>query len=66
MPSELLQILISRPTGDRATLSDEDRDLVLADLGEQLPSRRDADSLDCLPGAGAHELGGVAGEEEPG
>lgn len=35
--AELGQVVVGRPTGDRASLSDVDRNVVLAGLGEQVP-----------------------------
>jgi hypothetical protein len=35
-PAQPAQVLIGRPTGDGAALSDEDRDLVVAELCEEL------------------------------
>ena len=40
------QVIVGRPTGDRATLSDEDRDSMLQELRQQLPYRRDTHTFE--------------------
>lgn len=39
--AEFRKVIVGRPTGDCATLSDVDGQLVLLDLGYQLPHRGD-------------------------
>ena len=64
LPAQCGQVVFGRPTGDGAALSDVDRDLMLADLGEQLAGRWQAEALELLTGVGLHELGGVPGEHD--
>src|ERR671937_2672842 len=56
--------LIRRPTGDRARLSDVDRDLVVDELSDQIARGRDADALDSLGRLLRDELRGIADEND--
>ena len=56
------QVIISRPTGNRAALSNVDRDFVLAGLGEQVAHRWDAESFKSLADVGLEQLCRVSGE----
>jgi hypothetical protein len=58
------QVGVGRPTGDGATLSDVDRDLVVAELREQLAERRDADTLDAVRRLLGEKLSRVAPEHD--
>ena len=57
-----LEILVGRPTGDGAALSDEDGHLVFDELREKLSQGRDADALEVLRRLPRRQLGRVAGE----
>src|SRR6266540_673075 len=59
-----LEVLVGRPTGDRAALSDVDRDLVVEQLLEELARGRDAHALDPFGRVARHELGRVTGEND--
>src|SRR5438874_13232321 len=58
------QVVVGRPTGDRAALSDVDRDLMLAGLGEQVPHRRYPDPFDRFADLRLDQFGGVAGQHD--
>ena len=60
------QVVVGRPPGDGTAPSDEHRDGVLAQLGEQLAGRRDADPLHRFPRAGVEQLGRIAGQQQTG
>ena len=45
-PPDLFEIVVVRPTGDGATLSDEDRHFVVAQLGEKIAEGRNTDALE--------------------
>lgn len=45
-PVNFGQVLVGRPTGDGAASSDEDRDLMFAQFGQQFARRRQPDSRD--------------------
>jgi hypothetical protein len=45
-----LEILVGRPPGDGASLSDVDRHLVLAELSKEVAHGRNADTFDALGG----------------
>jgi len=58
------QVLVGRPTGDRAALSDVDRDLVVEQLPEEVARGRDTDALNAVGGLSRDELGRVAREHD--
>ena len=65
LSAERPEILVGRPTGDRASLSDVHRHFVLPNLGEQVAHRRDADTLETFADVSLQQLGGVAGQHHP-
>ena len=54
VPVDFGQVLVGRPTGDGAALSDEDGDLMFAQLGQQLARRRHPETLQALRVVGDH------------
>jgi hypothetical protein len=58
------QVVIGRPPGDGATLSDEDRHGVLLQLGEQLARRWHTYPLHRLTGAGVDQLRRIPGQQQ--
>ena len=63
-PADLLEILVARPTGDGAALSDEDGDRMVAQLGEQVARRRDAHAFERPDRIADQQLGGVAAQDD--
>jgi hypothetical protein len=59
-----LQGLVGRPPGNRARLSDIDRDFVIPELGEEIPNRWDPDALHFLGVVPNHDLGRIAGQDD--
>lgn len=45
-PSDLFEIVVVRPTGDGAALSDKDRHFVVAQLGQKISEGRNPDALE--------------------
>lgn len=64
LASERRQVIVSRPTGDSASLSDVHRHFVLPGLGEQVAKRWHAKALDSFANVGLHQLRGVSGQYE--
>ena len=58
------QVVVSRPTGDRATLSDVDGDSVVDELCEELARWRNADAFDAVRGRAYRELDAVSGQRD--
>ena len=63
-PIDLRQMLVGRPTGDPATLSDVNGNRVVPELGHQLPHRRHADALHLIEVIPEQYLGSVANKYE--
>jgi hypothetical protein len=63
---DLREVLVGRPTGDGASLSDVDRDGVIPQLRDQLAHGRHTDALHLLEVVAEQHLGRVAGEEHSG
>lgn len=63
LATEHPEVLVSRPTGDGASLSDVDRYVVLPGFSEKVPDRRDANALEAFADIDLQELGRVTGED---
>ena len=63
-PVDLLQVVVVRPTGDGAGLSDVDRNVVLAELGKELAGWRHSDAFQPLCRVVEQELCRVAAEDD--
>jgi len=64
--AELGQVVVGRPTGGRATLSDVDRQRVLAGLGEQVPQRWHSETLDRIASLSVEQFGGISSKDQGG
>jgi hypothetical protein len=58
------KVFVSRPTGDRASLSDVHRYLVRLRLREQVAQGRDAEALEAFASIDHQQLRGVAGQHD--
>ena len=64
LTAEAIQVVIGRPTGHRASLSDVDGDLVLPRLGEQVADRWHTKALQSLPDVRLGQLRCVSSKHE--
>jgi hypothetical protein len=64
--AQLLKVLVGRPTGDGAPLSDEHWDFVIAQLRQQLTHRRKTSSFELVGVVTEQKLGRVTGEDDGG
>jgi hypothetical protein len=64
LAAEHREVLVGRPTGDGASLSDVDRYVVLPGFGEKVPDRWDANALEAFADLDLQEFGRVTGEHE--
>ena len=62
LPTDCRQVVLGRPTGDRAPLSNVDRQIVLMRFREQLAHGWHADTLQGVAHGGLEQFGGVTGE----
>jgi len=61
---DLVEVLVGRPTGDGAALSDEDRDCVVSQLGEEFTRRRHAHALHPVRVVVQEKLGRIATQDD--
>ena len=65
LAAQAYELLLGRPTGDSATLSDVNRNLVFAGLAQQFPRWRYPDAFHFIEYLRQQELGGVTGQHQP-
>src|SRR4029077_9302129 len=63
LPDDAGEVVVGCPTGNRASLSDIDGNVVLTRFGEQLAGGREPDPFDAVAHALLHHFGRVAGED---